>query len=192
MILCWITAAFAAPFQMLQPAHTLPMGETEMGGAAAYYAPLQALDQGTPAISGWGRYGATDRLEVGGGAILPFSPVSFGLQVGLRGQVIGPLQDDGFHASVGLQLGAFVTEITSPQILLPVALGVRTRTVDGFVVPTIGALAAEGGALAVWSVEGGAAFKAATFPIYTSATYGSTGGFDTLSVHLGVGYNMKM
>ena len=43
MVWSWVAVAMAAPFQMLQPAHTMPSGETEMGGAVAYLASPRRL-----------------------------------------------------------------------------------------------------------------------------------------------------
>ncbi len=192
MLWWWVVTAVAAPFQMLQPAHTMPTGETEMGGAVAYVAPPAAFDAGNPLVAGWARYGALDRLEVSGGAYLPFSPLDFALHVGVRGQVLGPVDDDGFHLSVGLQVATVVNSFPNPQVVAPVALGVRTRTVDGFLVPSVGLIGTDSGTVASWSVEGGAAFKAASFPIYAAASYTDVAGFGVLGVHLGVGYNMAM
>ena len=192
MLWLWTALASAAPFQMLQPAYTMPQAETEMGGSVGYIAAIDAIDQGNPLISGWGRYGLADRVEVGGGAYMPLSPFDLVIHAGVRGTVLGPLEGDGPHLSVGASVGTQVKSVKYPQIQVPVILGYRLRTADLFVGPTVGALSSLAGAIGQWSVEGGAAIKTSSFPVYIAASYGQIGGFDIIGANVGLGYNMKM
>jgi hypothetical protein len=192
LALVWTAFATAAPFQLLQPAHTLEEESAEMGASGGYTGALDALDAGQPNISAWGRYGIRDRLEVNGGAVLPLAPVDLVIHGGARYRPLGGPTREGFHSTVGASIGLSVTALRYPQFAFPLTIGFGFPTASVYALGALNAAASPLGAITYGSGELGVSVDAGTVPVYVAATYARISSFNVIGIQIGAGYNPNL
>ena len=190
----WIGLATAAPYSLLAPAGVLPWESTEMGAGASYVSPTSAFDAGLVSLHGWARYGLADRVEVAGGASVPVNPVDLVIYGGVRGQLLGPLDDaPGPRLSVGAFAASQVNTFRYPSVAVPLSVGARIGDVDLFVTPTGQVQASIGGAVGIGWLEAGVTLRPGGFPVTLAATVGSFSGLGTVAgMNVGAGYDLAM
>jgi hypothetical protein len=188
MILLLAAGAHATPFWTALPATTVPSQQTEfgMGGGAAVALEAPGLSRpvGTPMLSSWARWGATDRVEVSGGVWLPLNPFEVGLHGLARVQLLEA--SDG----VGLTLGGGAGLLTRSGLLsvaAPIEMG-HSGPKGGFWVGGAPVLyVGAGGSVGAGSFELGGFVMRGRVPVYLVAGT-EAGAFLAVSGMLGVGF----
>lgn len=192
VILWFVLSAEAVPYQMLQPARTMSLGETEMGGGVGYLTTPTLGPLGEGAVlytSGWGRYGATDRIELSGGAWMPLTPFDLGIHGNARLLLIGDANKDGLFVSVGAGLGTQISLFRAISATATVPMGLRVQEVDLWVAPQVSASSSLLGSATTFGAEVGVGVDTGGIPVYVAASYAQVLDVDLIGLDLGFGYN---
>lgn len=177
------------------PAGTVATGDSEFGGGVggALILPLAVV----PVLSGWGRYGVTDRLEAYGGAWLPLRPFDVGLHGGARFAVIGGGDQDGLHLSAGLDVStSWSLPVAALALSVPARVGASSGPVQVWLggsagaYPMLSMVEGVSGTPVVLGAEAGLGVEAGGYPLFLTTGY-NTGFFPSWTVMFGFAYRLE-